>query len=149
MADERKGGHEQAGAGPGEHLGTTNLLKRPVDQFYAGISDPTRRLTIAAYEGDTAHAIAAIRAGADVNAIHEGTGLPVIHLAAGGGHTALVEHILKIARCDLTVRDRHGRLASDCAAYSARDFEMAELLAEEEGYQFRKAGKDPRRGKGA
>ncbi len=124
---------------------TLDDLKAQIREFYEGLTDPSQRLAIAAYEGDTAYALEAIAQGADVNVIHEGTQMPAMHLAAAGGARDLITAILETGKCDLTVRDPMGRLPSDCAAYSADDLGMAEVLAEHEGRQFRDKGKDPRR----
>lgn len=115
-----------------------------VKSFYQSIRDPDQRLVIASFEGDADFAIEAIERGANVNAFDDETGMRVIHLAASGGYRKIVDALMQSGACDLTVRDQQGRLPSDCAAYGARDFELADRLAEAEARQFAETGKDPR-----
>lgn len=112
--------------------------------FYDAIADHDLKLCIAAMEGDTEFALAALDKGADVNAVHGDTGMRAIHLAASGGNGVIVEALLGSGECDLTIRDTHGRLASDCAAYAAKDYVLADRLAAAEAQQFKATGKDPR-----
>lgn len=121
-------------------------VRQEIEAFYAGIDDLTAKLGIAAYYGDASFAIEAIKGGADVNAVHVETGMTPIHLAAGGGFNSIVEAILEDGGCDLTIRDPQGRLPSDCAAYAAEDFALAERLAMIEAEQFHQTGRDPRIG---
>jgi hypothetical protein len=74
---------------------------------------------------------------------HQGQ-LPLIHEAIGLGYTTIVESMVASGRCDLTVRDSMGRLASDIASH-AGDHDLAERLAAEQAKQFRAKNMDPRR----
>lgn len=119
---------------------TGKMLKR-----YMKLDGPTDVLCLAVVEGDLAPAKLAIAEDADVNACHPALDLPIIHIAAGYGFRDIVRTILATERCDLTVRDKFGRLPSDCAAQCAHDYELAEELAQAQAQQFRSSGKDPRR----
>lgn len=121
------------------------ILPETLRGVYITLSSPTEVLSVAAVEGDLEPAEVAIAYDADVNAVHPVFELPIIHVVAGHGFRNIAEAILKTERCDLTVRDRLGRLASDCAALCAHDYELADRLAEVQAAQFRSSGKDPRR----
>lgn len=124
---------------------TKETRAKQIDAYYKVIGDPDRQLLIAAFEGDAKHALQAIERGADVNALDEQTGMRPVHLAASGGFKRIVEGLIGSGRCDLTLRDARGRLASECAGIAAQDFDLADRLAEEQAKQFKETGKDPRR----
>ena len=63
----------------------------------------------------------------------------------GLGHRAIADAMLASGRCDLTVRDQFGRLASQVADLVLRDDELAERLSQEQARQFREKKLDPRR----
>ncbi len=115
-----------------------------IADFYEHPADPDAALAVAVSRGDTEQALRLIAQGADVNQA-AGRAVPLIHEAIGLGHKAIAEAMLNTGRCDLTLRDSAGRLASEVADLVARDHEFAERLAEEQARQFREKNLDPRR----
>ncbi|MGE3147791.1 MAG: hypothetical protein AB7K04_01870 [Pseudorhodoplanes sp.] len=111
--------------------------------FYAGSADINVKLAVAVQRGDTKIAVELIGQGAEVNALIEGR-LPLIHEASGRGYNDVVNALLASGRCDLTVRDFAGRLASEVADLAAHDMVLADRLAAEEIGQFREKNMDPR-----
>jgi len=110
----------------------------------ARCADETERLALAIDLMRVDHALAAVEAGADINAIHEARKIPMVHAAASLGMRKLVNAMLD-RDVNLTVRDRFSRLPSACADYCAGDFELRDQLAAAQASQFREKGIDPRR----
>ena len=118
-------------------------VKRVFD-FYQGDDELALKLSVAVSRGDAQQATQFIARGADVNLQQQADRLPLIHDAVSLGHTAIVDAMLASGRCDLTVRDSMGRLASDIASL-AGDGDLAERLAEQQAKQFHARKMDPRR----
>lgn len=108
-------------------------------------ADATERLMAAMELFRPDHALSALDEGAEVNALHDGYDLPMIHAAAALGMRQVVRAMIATGRCDLTVRDRFGRLASSCAGMCAGDLILRDELIAAQTAQFRARGIDPRR----
>tara|TARA_R110000868_G_scaffold64234_3_gene193122 strand:+ start:16390 stop:17811 length:1422 start_codon:yes stop_codon:yes gene_type:complete len=119
-------------------------LEMEIEAALKVCSNPTERLVLAIDLLRADHATQAVNNGADINALHPKTKVPLLHAAASLGMRGPVRAMLARDDCDLTVRDVHGRLASTCANNSAEDFELAAELAEAQTAQFRAKGIDPR-----
>jgi hypothetical protein len=127
-----------------QFIQTYKQKEQEVADFYEGEGDVSIKLALAVNRGDTEQAERFIAQGGDVNFRRQGR-LPLIHEAAGLGHRAIVYALLASGKCDLTVRDSLWRLASDVAGLVAKDYELADRLAEEQAQQFRAKNIDPRR----
>lgn len=118
---------------------------RRQNDAFSRCTNQTQRLAVAISFGAVEEGLAAIRKGADVNAIHPSAkGLPMLHMAASWGMRELVRAMIAKKNCDLTVRDRCGRLASTCADNNAQDFALRDELIKAQNAQFRDQGIDPR-----
>ena len=103
----------------------------------SGASDDSGRersnadLLQAAYRGDLAAARAAIANGADVNVVHEQTGMSALHLAIGTNNLALTRYLVGEAKASI-VPDRSGRWPTLIAAQCSVSEELADYIVEEE-----------------
>ena len=120
-------------------------LDTDIDAALLDCKDATERLILAIEIMRVDKALAALSDGADINAEHPGLGLPMIHAAAALGMRDVVRGMINNEKCDLTVRDRFGRLASSCADNCAEDFLLRDELIAAQTAQFRTSRLDPRR----
>lgn len=115
-----------------------------VEAALAKCSDETQRLALSIDLWRADHAIAAITAGADVDALHETRGIPMVHAAASLGMRGVIHAMLEKG-VTLTVRDRFNRLPSACTGNSERTIQLRDELAAAQAAQFEEKGLDPRR----
>lgn len=120
-------------------------IETEIEHILATCKDATQRYFAAIDLLRADHAVKAVKEGADVNARHPTRDIPAIHCAASLGMRDTVYAILESGKCDLTVRDKHNRLASSCADNFAEDFELRDDLIAAQSEQFRERGIDPRR----
>ncbi len=120
-------------------------LDNDIEAVMIECADATERLMAAMELFRPDHALSALDEGADVNALHDGYDLPMIHAAAALGMRQVVRAMIATGRCDLTLRDRFGRLASSCAGMCAGDLILRDELIAAQTVQFRARGIDPRR----
>ena len=120
-------------------------VETEIEHILTTCKDATQRYFTAIDLLRTDYAVKAVQEGADVNARHPTCDIPAIHCAASLGMRDAVHAILATGKCDLTVRDRHNRLASTCADNFADDFELRDELIAAQNEQFRDRGIDPRR----
>ena len=73
--------------------------------------------------------------GMDVNYLDPRTGESALHTAAGSGARQSVRILLRSGSCDFLVRDRAGRLPSECAYLFGGDVALARLLGNKERKQ--------------
>lgn len=115
-----------------------------VEAALAECSDETQRLALSIDLWRADHAIAAITAGADVDALHEKRGIPMVHAAASLGMRGVIHAMLEKG-VNLTVRDRFNRLPSACTGNTERTIQLRDDLAAAQAAQFTEKGLDPRR----
>lgn len=114
------------------------------DAALAECADETERLALAIDLWRVDHALAAIEAGADVNALHEKRRLPMVHAAASLGMHSVIS-AMRAKDVDLTVRDRFDRLPSACTGETDGTIALRDELAAAQAEQFKAKGLDPRR----
>ena len=85
----------------------------------------------AAYTGDLEGVLKSIRSGANVNSLHEQTGLTALHLAVGTNNLALVKYLLEDAGAKL-VPDKSGRWPTVIAAQCCASEELCDYIVEQE-----------------
>lgn len=115
-----------------------------VEAALAKCPNETARLALSIDLWRVDHAVAAIEAGADVNAIHEKRSIPMVHAAASLGMRKVVDAMLE-QDVDLTVRDRFNRLPSACMGETERTIKLRDDLAAAQAAQFKEKGLDPQR----
>jgi hypothetical protein len=84
--------------------------------FAALAADPSKDLLTAAHNGDTAHVLSLLKAGADLGAQDKNGRTPLM-LAAGNGHAETVRALLEKGASP-SARDKAGRTAFDWAMFS-------------------------------
>jgi ankyrin repeat protein len=105
--------------------------KKPGASDDSGRKRSNADLLQAAYRGDLAAARAAIADGADVNVVHEQTGMSALHLAIGANNLALTRYLIGEAKASI-VPDRSGRWPTLIAAQCSVSEELADYIVEEE-----------------
>ncbi|MCP5366729.1 MAG: hypothetical protein H6907_09985 [Hyphomicrobiales bacterium] len=129
-----------------EILHAAEMHEQEIEEALAACADATERLFVAIRYLRADHALEALKdEEVDLDAVHPGTGLPIIHTVAALGMVKLVRAIIESGKCDLTVRDKFGRLASTCADNCAEDMDLRDELIRAQVQQFRDKALDPRR----
>lgn len=95
------------------------------------IGDPNQALLRSAYAADTKGVIAALEAGADVNAVDATTGLTALHIAVGTNNLHLTRILVEDWEAQFQA-DGKGRWPSLIAAESAVDAELSDYIVEAE-----------------
>lgn len=109
------------------------LKKKNPPRDSAGGSEAERgeALLTAAYEGDVAAAIAALKDGADVSVRHAATGLTALHIAIGTNNMALAKLLIEDWQAPF-ITDNMGRMPSIVAAECGADEELSDYIGEKE-----------------
>lgn len=119
--------------GPGPHESpiafSTDQLERLGEPFMA-----------AAEYGDFAAVMVFLEEGFPVNHQDPATGETALHVAAASRARRVVAALLATERCDVLIRDRQGRLASELAYIDGDDPALARLLRTEERRQAQARG---------
>lgn len=113
-----------------------------VEEALAACPDETARLAAAIDMWRADHAVAAIKAGADVNAMHEERDIPMVHAAASLGMSTVIE-AMRERDVDLTVRDRFNRLPSACTGDTENTIPLRDMLAAAQARQLQAKGMQP------
>ena len=114
-------------------------MELEIEAALAKCADEKARLGLAIDLLQPDHAVTALNAGADANALHERRRIPMVHAAASLGMRRIISAMLD-GEVDLTVRDRFNRLPSACANSCAQDFELRDTLTAAEAKQFEAKG---------
>lgn len=84
-----------------------------------------------AYAGDLTGVRDALTAGADVNTVHEQTGLSALHIAVGSNNLALTRYLIEEANAEIGP-DRSGRWPTIIAAECEVDAILSDYILEAE-----------------
>lgn len=109
----------------------SRAAKKPIAASGAGPGGIDQDLLSAVYKGDAAGAQRAIEQGANVNAVHEQTGLSPLHIAVGTNNLALVRYLIEEAEASLQP-DRSGRWPTLIAAQCQVSEELCDYIVAQE-----------------
>lgn len=101
-----------------------------------GIHDPDSALLRCAYDADIGGVIAALKAGANVNAADPVMGLTALHIAVGTNNLALTRLLVEDWKAGFKA-DGTGRWPTSIAAHARVDDALSEYIVEaEESYLY-------------
>jgi hypothetical protein len=89
------------------------------------------QLLQAAYTGDVTGVRDALAAGANVNTVHEQTGLSALHIAVGSNNLAMTRYLIEEANAEIGP-DRSGRWPTIIAAECEVDAILSDYILEAE-----------------
>ena len=92
---------------------------------------PERRLLVAAYGGDFHGIQAALKLGANINAVHPETGLSALHIAVGVNDILLCRFLIEKCAAGF-FPDSFGRWPTLIAAECQVDEELSDFIVEQE-----------------
>lgn len=110
---------------------TARAAKKRASGDDAGAAKINRDLLQAAYTGDLEAVFKAIESGADIDAVHEQTGLTALHIAVGTNNLALTRFLIEQAGARLGP-DRSGRWPTVIAGQCGVDEILCDYIVEEE-----------------
>lgn len=110
-------------------MAKTSRKGSPADS--AGTAKLNSDLLQAAYYGRLKEAVAALQAGAEVDTVHEQTGLSALHLAIGTNNLALARYLIEDAGAKIGP-DRSGRWPTLIAALNKVSEEFSDYIVEAE-----------------
>lgn len=106
-------------------------MARPPASAPAALPAPDRALLRAAYDADTKGVIAALEAGANVNAVDPATGLSALHIAVGTNNLPLTQILIEDWEAAFGP-DRRGRWPTVIAATCRVDEALSDYIVEAE-----------------